>query len=210
MADTAIEIQRLIDALEAKEKKGRRNAALYFTLALAFGLTLTFWTAWQARTLKANQEESMSLKKEIDQQKQEAEDARNQLAKTRSAIEYVRFGIDNFQAGDFSAAVDAYDQAIELDPMNPVVFDLKGYSLLREGRVHEAVAALKRSIEIDRNYVWGHYNLALAYWVAGDHTNAIAEVRKVLQLDPTFKNVIRNDVQFNKFSASPEYQNLIR
>lgn len=102
------------------------------------------------------------------------------------------------------------NRAIELDPMNPVVFDLKGYSLLRKSRVREAMATLKRSVEIDPNYVWGHYNLALAYWAAGDRPNAVAEVQTVLHLDLTFKGVIRNDTQFNKFNASPAYQDLMR
>lgn len=109
MADTASEMQRLIDALEAKEKRGRRNAALYIVLPIVAGLTLTFWTAWQARTLRSNETELASLKNEIDEQKRAAGEARNQLAKTRAAIEYVRLGINSFQAGDFSAAVDAYE-----------------------------------------------------------------------------------------------------
>jgi tetratricopeptide (TPR) repeat protein len=94
--------------------------------------------------------------------------------------------------------------------MNPVVLDLKGYSLLREGKVQEAVAALGRSVEIDPDYIWGHYNLALAYWAAGDRPKAIAEVKEVLRIDPSFKDVIRNDGQFNRFNASPAYRELIK
>jgi tetratricopeptide (TPR) repeat protein len=210
MVDTAQDIQQLVDALEAKERRGRRNAMLYLGLPLIAGLALTFWTAWQARTLRENEKKLVSLQEEIKNQKTALEDATAQLRKTRSAIEYVRFGINSFQAGNFSAAVRAYDRAIELDPMNPVVFDLKGYSLLREGKVPEAIAALRRSVDIDHNYIWGHYNLALAYWAAGDRSNAVAEVKQVLQIDPSFKEVIGNDVQFKKFNASPAYQELMK
>lgn len=210
MADTTRDIHSLLDALEAKERRRRRNALLYLGLPLIAGLTLTFWTAWQARTLRANERDLASQKLKIDEQKKALEDARNQLRKTRAAIEYVRFGINSFQAGDYSDAIRAYDQAINLDPMNPVVFDLKGYALLRNNQIQEAVATLKHSIEIDPNYIWGHYNLALAYWAGGDHSSALAEIKQVLRIDPTFKDVIRKDVQFNKFNASPAYQDLMR
>lgn len=184
----------------------RLLAALQIPLALV-ALGIFTFVSFRIKPLIYKEQE---LQNRIDEQKHALEDARNQLAKTRSAIEYVRLGVNSFQAGNFSEAVRAYDRAIELDPMNPVVFDLRGYSLLREGRVQEAVAALKRSAEIEPEYIWGHYNLALAYWAAGDRSNAVAEVRTVLQLDPTFKNVIRNDGQFKKFNASPAYRELMK
>lgn len=209
MAKTTTDVQTLLEALDAKERKRRRNAFLYLGLPLVAGLTLTFWTARQALTLRRNGTELSELKQQIDEQKRSLEEAKSQLKNTRSAIEYIRFGINSFQAGNFSAAVSAYDRAIELDPMNPVVFDLKGYSLLRHGEIHKAIETLQRSVELDPTYIWGHYNLALAYWAAGERRNAVTEVRKVLELDRGFRNVIQNDVQFKKFESSSEYRALM-
>jgi tetratricopeptide (TPR) repeat protein len=192
MEETMKDIQSLLDMLAVKEKKRRRNALLYLALPLLAGLALSFWTAHQAQQLR-------SLQRQID-------DVRTQLKRSRAASEYIRIGIDNYHARKYADAVAAYDRAIELDPMNPVIFDLKGYSLLRNGEYQKAVETLKRSIEIDPTYIWGHYNLSLTYWAAGDRSKAVEEVKKILELNPSFRDVIRSDGQFNKFNVSPEYR----
>jgi cytochrome c-type biogenesis protein CcmH/NrfG len=89
----------------------RLLAALQIPLALV-ALGIFTFISFRIKPLIDKEQE---LQNKIDEQKHALEDARNQLAKTRSAIEYVRFGINSFQAGNFSEAVRAYDRAIELD-----------------------------------------------------------------------------------------------
>jgi tetratricopeptide (TPR) repeat protein len=75
--------------------------------------------------------------------------------------------------------------------------------------VGAAIESLEKSIKINPKYVEGHYNLALAYWANQDKKKAISEVKKVLELDPTYKAKIKDDVQFRLFKSSPWFNKLI-
>ncbi|MEK6571817.1 MAG: tetratricopeptide repeat protein, partial [Bacteroidota bacterium] len=145
----------------------------------------------------------------VDAQKHSIDSMRINLGRTAEASEQLRIGVIHYHAKNYSAAIAAYDKAIELDPKNPVVFALKGYSQLRNGENENAVETLNRAVGIDPWYIWSHYDLALANWAIGDTAKAIEEVKNVLKLDPGFVAVIRSDGQFKKFKASPEYRALI-
>jgi tetratricopeptide (TPR) repeat protein len=203
------EIGALLQRLDDKEKTQRRNALIYVGLPLIVGLALTVWTFWQAQNLKTVTQELQSAQQSIAIQKQEFESAKAQLSRVNAASEQIRLGVSQFYSKNYTAAIAAYDKALELDPTNAVVFDLKGYCLFKAGDSQEAVEVLKQAIALDAKYIWARYDLALAYWAGGDTSSAIAEVKKVVASDPTFRDIIKTDAQFNKFRASPEFRTLI-
>jgi tetratricopeptide (TPR) repeat protein len=203
------DIDVMLKKLESGQKKRRLYSLLYIGLPLIVGLVLSYWTVKQAQDLKIKNEQSQTLEKEIRIQKQTLDGVRNQLQRTREASEHIRIGVNYFHDNNYKAAIRAYDRAIELDPNNPLTFDLKGYSLLRDGRAADAVIFLKRSVEIDSTYIWGHYDLALAYWTAGARIDAIREVQTIIVLNPDFREVIRGDNQFSKFKSSHDFQQLM-
>ena len=96
-----------------------------------------------------------------------------------------------------------------MDPENPILYDLKGYALYRQKNYDEAVQTLERAIALDSKYIWGHYNLALAYWGADKRDQAVQEVRRVIELDSSFRDIIRGDGQFSKFRASEEFRKVM-
>lgn len=59
-----------------------------------------------------------------------------------------------------------------------------GCVLLNKGLVDEAIAQLKRSIEIDPHYQFGHYNLAAALMEKGEPDEAIPHLWTVLKMNP--------------------------
>jgi tetratricopeptide (TPR) repeat protein len=203
------EIEALIARLEQKEKSQRRNALIYVGIPLLVGLALTVWAFWQGRNLRLLAQESQTTLQGLTAQKQELESAKAQLSRMNAANEQIRLGVSSFYSKDYTAAIAAYDKAIELDPTNAVVFDLKGYSLLKAGDTQKAIDVLKQAATIQPSYVWAHYDLALAYWAGGDTSSAIAEVRKVIAADPALREVIKNDAQFNKFRSSPAFMSII-
>jgi tetratricopeptide (TPR) repeat protein len=209
VGEKAKEIEALLTRLEQKEKAQRRNALIYVGLPLVVGLALTVWAFWQGRNLRMLAQESQTTLQALTTQKQELESAKAQLSKMSAANEQIRLGVSSFYSKDYTAAIAAYDKAIELDPTNVVVFDLKGYSLLKAGDTQKAVDVLKQATTIKPSYAWAHYDLALAYWAGGDSSSAIAEVRKVIAADPALREVIKNDAQFNKFRSSPAFMSIL-
>jgi tetratricopeptide (TPR) repeat protein len=205
-------LDALLEKFEAERRKRIKRYILFLLIPVLFTICLVAYSIYlgvQTENLKTKTEELQPLRHVFEEQKKTLDDVRTQLTRTRAAAEYIRIGVNNFHAKNFAAAVRAYDRAIELDPMNPVAYDLKGYSLFRNGEFQKAVEALERSIELDPAYIWGHYNLALAYWATGERSKAVAEVKKILELDPSFRHVIMGDGQFNKFKVSPEYRALL-
>ena len=91
-----------------------------------------------------------------------------------------------------------------------MLYDLRGYAQLRAGQTAEAIASLRRSIARSPDYTWGHYNLALAYWRSGDQNAAVEEVETLLRIDPSFRQIMANDAQFNAFHLSARVRALIR
>lgn len=203
------DIGTILEKLEAREKKRFRNSLILGALILTVVILLAVWALWQPQALKTKTQELSGEQKAVEEQKQSLDSMRTELARS-TASELVRIGVTHYNARNYAAAISAYDRAIELDPANAVIYDLRGYSLLRGGNLPRALESLNRSIELDPKYIWSHYDLALAYWATGDTSSAIEQVRKVLELDPKFKETIRNDAQFNVFKTSPEFRSAMK
>ena len=90
-----------------------------------------------------------------------------------------------------------------------MVHDLRGYALLRSGDVQGAIKSLEKSVSFAPDYVWGHYNLALAYGKDGQTDQAMQQVRSLIQLDPSMVQTLRSDGQFRIFRDVPAYKALI-
>ena len=141
----------------------------------------------------------------------------------RKFPEAIERGVREAENGRLARAIEAYDEALALDPQSEQAYSLKGYALLRRGQilkskdpsksaedVKAAVRTFEEGLKFYDESVWGHYNLALAYWESGDETRAIEQVKRVLELDPGFKDVVKSDVQFNRFKPNKTFQELIK
>lgn len=97
------------------------------------------------------------------------------LANTYQSIMSFAQGADQF-------ALDSYNQAIALDPIDPslrlslggIYYSLKNYD--------GAISAFRTAIAAKSDLANAHYNLAIAYRDKGDIDNAITEINNVLSL----------------------------
>lgn len=135
---------------------------------------------------------------------------RQQLANSRISSRFISIGITCFHNKDYSGAVEAYDKAIKLDSLNPIIFDLKGYSLYRNNKFAESIKSLRRSVKIDSTYSWGYYDLSLVLWASGFKSESVEVLQKLVRNDPSFKTIIKKDGQFNKIIESPVVKNILR
>ncbi len=214
---------RTDDAVGFDVEKFSRHARAGALMTALGGIVVILALAYSGKqlsiveTARSEQEErALELQMQVGQLAREKEHLekdlqhlRDRSIRARNASTPLQSGLKAFFTKNYMGAVAYYDQAIEIDPENPVLFDFKGYALLRAGRVNEAVNALERSVQIAPDYVWGHYNLALAYWRVGRHEDALSEVRRVLELDPSFRETILGDGQFSKFKRSAVFNELV-
>jgi predicted Zn-dependent protease len=80
-----------------------------------------------------------------------------------------------------------------LNPANPNGWYFVGAAYLRvvregQGSSEDAVAALKRSVSLDRNSARTHFDLARAYEAGGNYGLAEAELKETLRLEPQHPN----------------------
>lgn len=72
----------------------------------------------------------------------------------------------------------------QADPSEAVQRNNLGATLLQQGKLDEAIAQLRKAVELDPKYAGAHLNLAYAYDRQGQAEEAIAQYRKVIELTP--------------------------
>jgi tetratricopeptide (TPR) repeat protein len=94
--------------------------------------------------------------------------------------------------GDLAGAIDAYRQALALDPQSSRAQRRLGVALGTGGQAEEALSVLQTAIDRDpRNHLlW--YELALIESRFGDYAKAISDLRKSIELKPDFADAQNN------------------
>lgn len=100
----------------------------------------------------------------------------NLLGGVYNSINTLTAGADNF-------AIQAYTQAVNLDPLNPNYRIALGGVLYRQKEYDKSIEIFQKVTNIIKpDYPNGHYNLAFAYRDKGDTDKAISELSIVLSL----------------------------
>ncbi|GMQ82566.1 MAG: serine/threonine-protein kinase [Rhodothermia bacterium] len=91
---------------------------------------------------------------------------------------HVTLATINSGRSDYDAALEDYQRALEIDPLNSEAYRLQASSLRAVGRIADAKASLDRSIQLAPDYWRGYYSLALHHFRQEEHD----EVVRVAQL----------------------------
>ncbi|HEY0755438.1 MAG TPA: tetratricopeptide repeat protein [Ktedonobacteraceae bacterium] len=108
------------------------------------------------------------------------------VAPGRTKEEWMTVGNDHFDAGRFTEALAAYEQALGLDPTNALAHINKGVALRRLGRGDEALAAYEQALELDPTDALAYYNKGVALRNLKRHAEALAAYEQALRFAPTF------------------------
>jgi TolB-like protein/Flp pilus assembly protein TadD len=80
--------------------------------------------------------------------------------------------------GHWDDALQLMNTSLELDPLNPSAYEVLSFIQIRRGRLAEAEAAIRRTLEISPTYGFAHYNLGVVLLVRGKPELALAESLK--------------------------------
>jgi tetratricopeptide (TPR) repeat protein len=89
-----------------------------------------------------------------------------------------------YHRGEFLAAAGWFDAELKHDPDNPVALRLRGLSLVRAGRVNEALPSLARSRRLAFADPLSHLHYGIGLQEAGQHARAAALFRRATTLAP--------------------------
>jgi tetratricopeptide (TPR) repeat protein len=127
-----------------------------------------------------------------------------------SAGDLIGQAMDRARKGSLTDAIDLYKRVLHQNPRDPEALNYLGYALFRQGQPGEAIEKLQQAVAIDPHYTWAYYNLSLAYFKSNRDADGLAAVRKLLSLNPGFKNQIKGDGQFRPFlDAQPALRALV-
>jgi len=107
------------------------------------------------------------------------------------AVSLMEQGVRCFQAGDYAGAAAAYQRAIDLEPGNPVAYNLLGmarrfqYNATGDPSMRaRETAAFRRAVDLDPNFLAAVKNLAATLHRDGDLAGAAGLARRALEINP--------------------------
>lgn len=109
-----------------------------------------------------------------------------------SVLAYTNLGNAYQETGRLDDAIQAYDQAIAIDPLQSVPQDWKGSALYSKGLFEEAVKQFLLAIELDPKNALPHINLSIANLKLGKNEEALAEAQVAVNLSPGLARVYNN------------------
>ena len=97
-----------------------------------------------------------------------------------------------FKAGAFEDAINAYNQAIQLDPNFGIPYSNLALTYLTQGHFAESILLFQKSIDLlqsvsDKAVSWN--GLGNAYRCMNDYTNAVSAYQKAAELDPATSGI---------------------
>ena len=85
--------------------------------------------------------------------------------------------------GRFDEAIKEGERAVELDPLSLIINADLGSTLMIARRYDDAIVQLRRTLALDGNFGYAHWNLGEALYLKGDVPAAISEYEKAVVLD---------------------------
>src|SRR5262249_31183687 len=93
--------------------------------------------------------------------------------------------------GETDRGIGEFKRAVELDPFSPISNTLFGYyGLILTRRYPEAIAQLRKTIELEPNLFFSHGALGLALVLNGQIDEGIAEYERAQQLQPDASKLV--------------------
>ena len=104
----------------------------------------------------------------------------------QTAREFYNQAKSSAQQGLTQEAIDAYQNAIRIDPEYGRALTGLGAIFLNQRRLDEAQALFQKAIDIDPNHATALINLAMIEQMRGDMESAVARLRKVVAINPEY------------------------
>src|SRR5215471_18166673 len=127
---------------------------------------------------EAEQQRLAALRAEEERRKQAEAEARARYSTLMSQ------GQTDINNGDYDRAIEAFSDAMRLDPKSALAFTNRGVAYERRGDMDRAIADFSEAIRLDPNYALASSNRGIAYARKGDNDRAIADYNEAIRLDP--------------------------
>jgi tetratricopeptide (TPR) repeat protein len=108
--------------------------------------------------------------------------------------------------GEFQDAIFPLHASLEAEPSNVAGWVALGWCYKRLGRLDMAIQTLDESLTHDSDHAILHYNLACYWSLAKRPKNAIAYLARALEIDPSMRDLIATETDFDNVRSEPEFR----
>ena len=126
-----------------------------------------------------------------------------------TAAEYTARGNTFYRQGEYERAVDMYQAALALDPLDVKARNNLGSTYLQLAMDERAFAAFQEVLRLDSSYGLAHYNLACVHGRAGNVESAVEYLRQAVAVEPKARAWARTDGDFAPVRNAPEFRRLL-
>jgi tetratricopeptide (TPR) repeat protein len=106
------------------------------------------------------------------------------IAAGGDARTYVKRGLQYFRKGEYDRAIRDYDEAIRLNPKDPIAFNNRGDTYAHKGDTDRAIRDFDEVIRLDPKIAIAFSNRGVLYGRKGDNDRAIRDHEEAIRLDP--------------------------
>jgi tetratricopeptide (TPR) repeat protein len=111
---------------------------------------------------------------------------------------------------NFEKAVDFFDRAISISPMNSKMILKKSMAYFAQQKYEDAILCLEQIPEVDDLYNNAQFEKSKIQMLQGNTKQAIEILSKVIKTNDVFKLVASNEVIFESISNMFEFKELIK
>jgi tetratricopeptide (TPR) repeat protein len=139
---------------------------------------------------------------------QQLKDTQHNLTVSGQAMRIVASGLGCFNRGDLVGAMKYFDEALEIEPNNAYVWNLKGDVAFKAKDFPTAVRYFEQSIKDDPEYAYGYFDLARGYCANNQGVKADKAFGSAIKLWPKVRMFAAVDGQFRHlcFPLIAKYQ----
>ena len=96
---------------------------------------------------------------------------------------YMNYGWNLYNKGDFEGAIEQFNKAVILDPENEIIYRVLGWSYYHLGKYEEAIEQFNKAVILDPENEIIYRVLGWSYYHLGKYEEAIEQFNKAVILD---------------------------
>jgi tetratricopeptide (TPR) repeat protein len=190
-----------LTAVEKLQVASRRSAILVLVGTIVALVAFAFSASQASSEAKRAQVFAQEAEKEavrVEKLQSDSQELSKQVSGLREALSASRIAIAAFHQGDYGKALKFYDEALQADPGNAYLLNLRAYTLFKQHKYDDALATEQLSVRADPTYAWGYFDLARFQCSLGKREDARESVAKALSLNPELRDIMRDDGEFRR------------